>query len=164
MNQVLIALTSTELQQHFRNTFNISEKFENLFRAKYPQSDAIHYYTQLTNLRQNDFLTIQEYHEEIMHTCERLAICKSWDQTTLQNRAEEVFYNGLTKRTQLEMSRLNIQTPSEMFKLILTTEKTMIEQMKNLKFKNRPRKESRNDYRETNKREVPTETYCSFHN
>ena len=52
-------------------------------------------------------------------------------------KVEENFYYCLTKRTQLEMAKLNVKSVKEMYELINTTENTMIEQMKSYSTKKR---------------------------
>jgi hypothetical protein len=159
-NEVLISLTSSELLKHYKGCSTTIEKFNSLLRAKYPPTDSLKYYTQLTLIKQNDYLTILEYKDQIEKVCMKLAACKQWNEQTLEFKREEIFYNGLTKRTQLEMSRLNVKNLGEMYQIIHTTECTMIEQMNarlDKKHFNEPNKTEKTYYKNNARK------YCTYH-
>lgn len=84
-------------------------------------------------MKQNDCLTIKGYCEDVKDTCGKIAICGNWNKQITDSTVNEFFYNNLTKRTQLEMSRLNMKTTGEMYVIIHKTKNTMIEQMKTQK-------------------------------
>ncbi|KAG0420220.1 hypothetical protein EQH57_0250 [Dictyocoela roeselum] len=109
---------------------SLSEIWDAIFKHKYPRSEYIKYLNQLSNTQQNSFLTIKEYHEEIERLSLRLGICLDWTEEMRQMKVQESFVNGLSKRTQLEMARLNIRECSEICAIINSTEETMLEQMK----------------------------------
>jgi hypothetical protein len=79
-------------------------------------------------------------------------------------RVEEFFYNGLTKRTQLEMVRLNVKNTSEMLCIIQTTENTMIEQMRNSKSTNNKQNNEQFENRKfKHENENKPKKFCEFH-
>jgi hypothetical protein len=129
-NDVLVSLTSSHLLHLYSNCETLNQKFNALLEAKFPSNDALKYYTQLTTLRQCDYLTIEEYKTSIEEVCKKLSICKKWNVESTNSKVEESFYNGLSRRTQLEMARLNVKSLGEMYQIIFTTESTMIEQIK----------------------------------
>lgn len=160
---VLHAITSAELTPLYRGIETTNDKFYALLRRKYPPEDANSYYNKLNNIRQNDYATIELYHSDIKYICERLSICKDWNQNMCNQKIQEALFNGLTNRTKLEMSRLNIRNIEEMYNLINTTEKTMIEQMSTRK----PQIKKEKSYRQVNQQNMPQITsrnkYCTFH-
>ncbi|MGL5708014.1 MAG: retropepsin-like aspartic protease, partial [Aeromonas sp.] len=163
-NTVLLALTSAELHPLYHGTTTTSEKFTALLKNKYPEESAINYYNRITNTKQNDFVTIDSYLKEIEYICKRLAVCKSWTSSMTNQRKEEFFFNGLTKRTQLEMARLNVKNLSEMYNIIRTTENTMIEQIKNFR-SNRKSNFMESTEKLNSKRQDTGKSskYCSYH-
>ncbi|KAG0438225.1 hypothetical protein DMUE_3220 [Dictyocoela muelleri] len=56
-------------------------------------------------------------------------ICTGSNEHTTNLKISEAFYYGLSERSKIEMARLNIHDINEMFLIIESTEKTMIEQM-----------------------------------
>ncbi|KAG0420404.1 hypothetical protein EQH57_0160, partial [Dictyocoela roeselum] len=103
------------------------EKIMNkIFKTKYPESHYIRYLNMLANVKQDDFLTIKEYINDI---CQRLMICMNWNEEQKNIKAEEAFYTGLSRRTQLDMSRLNVTTIKGIYDMINTTEETLLEQL-----------------------------------
>ncbi|KAG0417846.1 hypothetical protein EQH57_0858, partial [Dictyocoela roeselum] len=112
----------------------LNDIWATLLKYKYPHSDHLKYLNKLWGMRQNSFLTIKEYRDKIVDLCTRLAVCLDWGTEIKEHRVVEAFYNGLSKRCQLEMSRLNVKTCQEMYSLINTTEETIIEQIKTVNF------------------------------
>ncbi|KAG0435920.1 Transposon Tf2-6 polyprotein, partial [Dictyocoela muelleri] len=106
--------------------------WSSIFQHKYPYSDHIKYLNQLSNIRQNTYLTIKEYRNQIVKLCTRLAICLGWGNEAKEQKIIEAFYNGLSKRCQLEMARLNVKDCKEMYALINSTEETLIEQIRSI--------------------------------
>ncbi|KAG0430206.1 hypothetical protein DMUE_5685 [Dictyocoela muelleri] len=89
---------------------------DRIFKEKYPSSHYIRYLNMLANTKQDDFLTIKYYKGYIIDICESLKICFNWSEKQKNLKADEAFYTGLSRRTQLEMSRLNVQTIIEYMK------------------------------------------------
>ncbi|KAG0442056.1 hypothetical protein DMUE_0574 [Dictyocoela muelleri] len=96
---------------------------------KYPASHYTKYLNMLSNVRQDDFLRIKEYKENKVNICKRLKICMGKTESQTRIKAEEVFYTGLSKRTQLEMSRLNVRNIVDIYEMINCTEETLKEQL-----------------------------------
>ncbi|KAG0441314.1 hypothetical protein DMUE_1138 [Dictyocoela muelleri] len=99
------------------------------FQKIYPRNHYLRYPNILSNIHQDDFLTIKDYSNEITNVCEKLQICMNWSDEQRLTKIKETFYRGLTKRTQLEMSRLNVQTINEIYNMNHCTEETLIEQL-----------------------------------
>lgn len=98
----------------YRNSNTIEDKLNALLYAKYPEADSLKYYTELSLCKQNNNTTITLYKDAIDEICPKIGICKHWTVETRSFKQDEVFYTGLTKRTQLEMARLNVKTLTEM--------------------------------------------------
>lgn len=168
-NDVLISLTSSNLLHLYAGQETLNKKFDTLIWSKYPKTDSLKYYSELTTLKQCDFLTIEEYQKRIESTCYKLGNCKRWSKETIMMKIEESFYNGLTRRTQLEMARLNVKTLGEMYQIIHTTESTMLEQLRATQARTRKRSEdiqTHNKNKNTHYRtidRIKTEKYCKFH-
>jgi hypothetical protein len=109
-NEVLTSLTASNLLGYYTNCHSTKDKFQSLLKHKYPQTDSLKYYNQISSIKQKDFYTISCYKAKIYDICKQLAACNSWNSETLQFKIEEVFYNGLSKRSQLEMARLNVHS------------------------------------------------------
>lgn len=136
-------------------------------KEKYPQSDSISYYNRLNSLRQTDFVTIQQYQCEINYICVRFAICNEWNDELRTQKMQETFYNGLSRRTQLEMARLNVRNFAEMYSIINTTEITILEQLKAPQGKNKHQekyetKDRRENLRKSERTSL-TKKYCEYH-
>ncbi|KAG0435693.1 hypothetical protein DMUE_4588 [Dictyocoela muelleri] len=78
-------------------------------KQKYLESDALKYMTSLTTVRQNNYPAVEEYKLEIEDKCRKLMKCLDGGATDEKLKIRETFYNELSDRTKLEMSRLNIQ-------------------------------------------------------
>lgn len=122
-NEVLISLTASNLLYLYNDRRTLESKFMALLQAKFPPSDSFKYYTELSTLKQSNFLTIMDYKNAIESTCKKLSVCKNWNNEIEQSKTEECFFNGLSRRTQLEMARLNVKNLKEMFHIIDTTKK-----------------------------------------
>lgn len=83
----------------------------------------------LSNIRQDHFPTIQEYKETTKDICARLRFCMKQTEEKECSKAEESFYHGLSQRTQLEMSRLNITTIAGISGIIKCTDDTLFKQI-----------------------------------
>jgi hypothetical protein len=139
-------------------------------KEKYPPNKAFYYYNKLSNIHQNNFLTIKQYFEEIEATIERLAITRDWDTGMKHAKIEEVFVNGPSKRCRLELVRLNINTFAEAFNIINETEVTMIDQLKEIKMKHKKNNSVKNEITSQNqKHSLKTKQghenhkWCDFH-
>lgn len=64
----------------------------------------------LLNVHQDNFLTIKEYRSVTENICARLKIYRNLSKYLEGMEIDKFFYFGLSQRTQLEMSRLNITT------------------------------------------------------
>ncbi|KAG0430993.1 hypothetical protein DMUE_5604, partial [Dictyocoela muelleri] len=95
------------------NVTTLDQALSNIFTTKYPLKNYLKYLNQLSHVYQDQFWTIKEYKNHIEEICTRLAICIGWTNEQKSLKIEESFYNGLSKRTQLEMARLNITKISE---------------------------------------------------
>ncbi|KAG0442137.1 hypothetical protein DMUE_0507 [Dictyocoela muelleri] len=115
----------------------IEKIMKKIFKTKYPESHYIRYLNMLANAKQDDFLTIKEYKEYINDICQRLMICMNWSEEQMNVKAEEAFYTGLSRRTQLEMSRLNVTTIKGIYDMINTTEETLLEQFNGSEVENK---------------------------
>lgn len=112
-------------------------------------------------------MTIKEYYAEIERLTLRLGVCLNWSEEMCQMKVQEAFINGLSKRCQLEMARLNIRECVEIYSVINSTEETMIEQMKtaNTKHKHKKKVEPKNEIQTTQPRKYSNnnQKYCDFH-
>ncbi|KAG0442520.1 Retrovirus-related Pol polyprotein from transposon [Dictyocoela muelleri] len=162
---VIRAISSTKIHRLFETSRTSQEMIDTVFKIKYPASHALRFLNIISNIRQNNYYTIREYKEDIEAACQRLSIYLNWDVHTTNFKSEEIFYNGLNRRTQLEMSRLRVTNIREMYELINTTEDTIIEQMRSHKIKEEKtyRKVS-NEKAEENKKPVRVVSkWCTFH-
>ncbi|KAG0420007.1 hypothetical protein EQH57_0330 [Dictyocoela roeselum] len=109
-------------------------------------------------------MTIKEYRNQIVKLCKRLSICPGWGDESKEQKIIEVFYNGLSKRCQLEMARLNIRDCNDIYSLINSTEETHIEQMKSMQ-PNRTKHGNQTKNSRYSKGENKSETtkYCTHH-
>ncbi|KAG0435945.1 Transposon Ty3-G Gag-Pol polyprotein [Dictyocoela muelleri] len=81
-----------------------------------------------------------------------------WNDLQVIAKAKEAFYTGLSKRTKLEMSRLNIKTIVGIYEIINCKEETLMEQMSI----NEPIRKQRQKHTDNNNYKQ-SEKKCSFH-
>ncbi|KAG0439134.1 hypothetical protein DMUE_2644 [Dictyocoela muelleri] len=140
------------------NLTSVHEIMNVILRHKYPEDNYIKYLNMLSNTKQDDFMTIKEYKEYIGKVCERLGICMGWNSIQVSAKAEEAFYTGLSKRTKLDMSRLNIRTIVGIYEIINCTEETLKEQLSFDKITH-----SKKTIRKTTREDNTNSKRCSFH-
>ncbi|KAG0420258.1 hypothetical protein EQH57_0227 [Dictyocoela roeselum] len=138
---------------------NVDDMIKAIYKFKYPAKDHVKYMSQLSKIKENNYLRISEFEEEIIKTTRKLSICLDWGEEMQNNKINEAFYYGLSKRTQLEMTRLNVHDINSMFKLIDETEATIIEQIKDIP-NNTNRKYNKASYNVKNKHKKP---FFNFH-
>ena len=125
----LIFIASPKLQYLFQGTNSPQEKFTRILQAKYPPNQCFSFTKELSSIKQYKFRTIKKYVHKLSTVLRKLGISKGLTQEEIENKKQELFYTGLTKRTQLELVRLNANSFEEMFQLISTTEKMIEDQM-----------------------------------
>lgn len=81
-NTVLVSLTATNLIYIYNNKETVSEKLEAIISKKYSINDALRYYNKLSNIKQNNFLTITEYKTAVDLATDKLSFCKNWNNET----------------------------------------------------------------------------------
>ncbi|KAG0420448.1 Retrovirus-related Pol polyprotein from transposon, partial [Dictyocoela roeselum] len=128
--QVLKSSIDSKYFHLIENVTTLDQALSNIFMTKYPSKNYLKYLNLLSHVHQDQFLTIKEYKNYIEETCTRLAICVGWTSEQRSLKVEESFFNGLSKRTQLEMSRLNITKISDMYSIINCTEETLLDQVR----------------------------------
>ncbi|KAG0434762.1 hypothetical protein DMUE_5038 [Dictyocoela muelleri] len=121
----------------------------------------------LSKLNQDNYLTIKEYKQAISDICERLKICREWNEDQSMMKAEEAFYIRLSKRTQLEMSRLNVQNIGDIYNMINLTEETLLEQLESNTSDQFSKKSSifkqKNEKHTKHKEHHKYPKHCSYH-
>ncbi|KAG0441893.1 hypothetical protein DMUE_0713 [Dictyocoela muelleri] len=115
----------------------------------------------LANAKQDDFLTIKEYINVIF---QRLMICMDWIEEQINVKAEEAFYTELSRRTQVEISSLNVTTINGIYDMINTTEETLLEQFNRSELENKlPAYHGNNREDQANKgKDVRTMVYATI--
>ncbi|KAG0440449.1 Transposon Tf2-9 polyprotein [Dictyocoela muelleri] len=133
--------------------------FEVILKNKYPQKNYLKYLNQISNIHQDQFLTIKEYRNFIEDTVTRLGICMNWTTEQCEFKMYEAFFYGLAKRTQIEMARLNIKEISEMYNVINSTEESLLDQGPNFdEIINNKNKQEKSSH------EIKKDTLtCSYH-
>ncbi|KAG0431176.1 Retrovirus-related Pol polyprotein from transposon gypsy [Dictyocoela muelleri] len=152
---VVKASVSTEYLHLIHSATTLNEIWNTILSHKYPPNKYLKYLNQLANTHQNNFLTIKAYRRQIEYLSTCLRITQGWNIETVQHKINEAFFNGLSKRCQLEMARLNVRTCTDMYNLINATEETLIEQLRNTQAR-------KSKSRENNKHERK-KTYCHYH-
>ena len=87
-------------------------------------------YHQLSTIKQDKFSLLDDYIQRIDRTVQRLGIAKNLSASAIQLKREETFFNGLSDRVRLELTRLNVKSFSEAVQLISTTEIVILEQLR----------------------------------
>ncbi|EJW01826.1 hypothetical protein EDEG_03693, partial [Edhazardia aedis USNM 41457] len=119
---VLDSIVASEYLHLVQNTSNIHDKLNNILQYKYPANKGYYYAEELARIKQDNFLTIEDYLKEVTKHCNRLGISKNYDDFQKHEKIEDSFYYGLSDITKLEMTRLNIHAYIEMYKVINDTE------------------------------------------
>lgn len=105
----------------------------------------------------------------IVTICNKLGYCKRWNALTLTFKKEEAFYNELTEKIQLEMSRHNVANLYDMFKIINTTENTLFELLKMQNSTNNKTLQNKDHFQRTDReykkrKDIETDKFREFHN
>eukprot|EP00477_Mikrocytos_mackini_P002391 GAHX01002652.1.p1 GENE.GAHX01002652.1~~GAHX01002652.1.p1 ORF type:complete len:272 (+),score=32.47 GAHX01002652.1:47-817(+) len=113
-NHVLQSVTTNELHGIYKGKETTAEKLAAVFQYKYNQNSALKLQTELAGLKQYKIPTACIYMASISELVRQLAIIHGWTDVEKSRKIEETFYNGLTRRTQLEMSKMNITEIADM--------------------------------------------------
>ncbi|KAG0441123.1 hypothetical protein DMUE_1284 [Dictyocoela muelleri] len=79
-----------------------------------------------------------------------------------KSKIKEAFYYELSKRTQLEMIRLNVHDIDTMYQIIDSTESTLIEQSRDIEKKKSS--EPAKDSKFNKSKYVKNPNFCDYHN
>ncbi|KAG0440392.1 hypothetical protein DMUE_1786 [Dictyocoela muelleri] len=84
--------------QHRIGTEHSSEEFfAKICELKYNKAASIKYFEQLTNIRQDDSITIKAYYNKIQEVSQKLGIFHNFSYNIVQIKIEIVIRNGLAK-------------------------------------------------------------------
>ncbi|KAG0434491.1 hypothetical protein DMUE_5162 [Dictyocoela muelleri] len=158
--QVVKSISATNILPLFTTCSTLDDIFKTIMKQKYPESDALKYMTTLTTIRQNNYPTIEEYKLEIEDNCRKLMTCLGGDTTAETLKIRETFYNGLSDRTKLEMARLNIKDINQMYQIISSTEKTIIDQSRTI---NNEPSNNKDTISKNNQHRYNKGKWCSYH-
>ncbi|KAG0420508.1 Transposon Tf2-6 polyprotein [Dictyocoela roeselum] len=161
-SEVLKSSVDTKYFHLIANLTSLEDMIQAIFKYKYPEKDHVKYLNQLSNVKQNNFIRISEFKDEIIKTTRKLSICLGWNSEMEELKIKEAFYYGLSKRTQLEMTRLNVQDIDTMYQLIDATESTLIEQSKDMQ--KEKSKTSEKEYKANKSKNEKKPNYCDYHN
>ena len=137
-----------------RDCQTITASIQMLAQHYYPESRADYFYMKLRSLKQNNFLTIGKYCEEIQSIVKQLSLCKRWSDEVTKYKVEESFFNGLSIDTQIEMTKQNFKSMSEIQEAIARTEEALIHHYTEGLERNN---------RQLNNEQQTSVKWCSFH-
>ncbi|KAG0420195.1 Retrovirus-related Pol polyprotein from transposon opus [Dictyocoela roeselum] len=108
-----------------------SEEFLNkLCNLKYNTSTSFKYRDQLSNIKQDDYITIKAYYKKIQETCQKLGMCNNWKEDIIQLKTLEIFYNGLNENVKLESLKNQLLDPIKILQSISMVEDAIIQKIK----------------------------------
>jgi hypothetical protein len=131
-----------------RITFNNSyQSYEDLIthlkKQTYVQEDAMVYLERLMQIKQKNYVWINDHSKEIQECVENYAISNNLTKKEIKRKFEESFIYGLATEVKIEKKKLNIDKAKAIIKHITDIEKILKEEMK-VKQSNKIRYESLN--------------------
>ncbi|KAG0434428.1 hypothetical protein DMUE_5190 [Dictyocoela muelleri] len=78
-----------------------------LLKQKYNHETSYKYYERLSSIKQCNFYTIRKYMREIEINCRKLAICLDWEPNLELQKQQEVFFNGLDSKRNLNFQNIS---------------------------------------------------------
>ncbi|MGL5709110.1 MAG: reverse transcriptase domain-containing protein [Aeromonas sp.] len=152
------ALISIELQPKINQCETVSDIQYTLLRLKYPLVDAFRYTTELAEIKQEFYPRICDYYNVLVEKITILGCCKIWNQSQINAKIEEIFYQNLSPCTQIELARQGIYNIQDAIRTINQTEEVLIKTYKpeNTKFINNTEFKHKREYENRTK-------WCSYH-
>jgi hypothetical protein len=114
------------LQTIIKGCKTVNEITNILITTKYPPKDAFKYFNEISQIQQDEFLTIQEYYDEPELKISILGCSRMWSRERIDEKIEEIFYQNLSPTTQVELARHGIDCVASAIKIISQTEEILI--------------------------------------
>jgi hypothetical protein len=120
------AILTSVVEKSFHYTFTLKEslttKLDSLVGFFYPENHSNRYLKKLQNIRQKNFVYIQEYDNKISELLLKYSTCLNLTPSEVLLRKSEYFLAGLSSETQLNMVNAGLNTYEEIKNRILETE------------------------------------------
>ncbi|KAG0420246.1 hypothetical protein EQH57_0236, partial [Dictyocoela roeselum] len=139
-----------------------------LLKLKYNPETAYKYSEYLSNIKQEDYITIIKYASEIESYCKKLGLCLDWSDNLIEQKVQEVFFNGLHPYTKLELSKYAKTDYRSVYNSIVSTENIIIETLQKQRIpisKNANKNENKENRYQQSKfaNRDKNKKYCSYH-
>ncbi|KAG0436022.1 hypothetical protein DMUE_4424, partial [Dictyocoela muelleri] len=127
--EVLRHIVAIDIQYRIGGPTDVKCYLQSLLKLKYNNETAYIYNERLSSMSQKNFYTIRKYAYEVEDNCRKLGMCMGWSDSLINQKAEEVFMNGLDKTTKLELSKFFKKDYKSIYESILSTETMLIENL-----------------------------------
>ncbi|KAI5153460.1 hypothetical protein ENBRE01_3199, partial [Enteropsectra breve] len=121
--EVLMNLLPVNLQKEIQEEGTVDKALDHLLKLAFPVSDALFYLKSLEKMSQHNYALIQDYLGAIEQNVSYVAICNSWNKSSIRARVEETFLKGLSYETQMELAKQDKHTMSDILNYIQRVEK-----------------------------------------
>ena len=98
-----------------------------LCSAAFPSASSYMYLKEMSQIQQNEFWLIKEYHSAIELAVSKWALSTKTPRKESERRIEEIFFNGLAGSTAIELQRQGIVTLDQALEYLQRVENTIMQ-------------------------------------
>lgn len=123
---ILNNLISSKVREQTDSKTTIAARLKTLVSIKYPPEDACLYIETLQFIKQENYVFVAEYLQDITNFAKKLTSCQEGRKTDINTRIEETFIVNLHGKVKLEMRKLGRTTFRDIFDTIEAAERLIV--------------------------------------
>ncbi|KAG0440574.1 hypothetical protein DMUE_1641 [Dictyocoela muelleri] len=125
MVMIIPAIIDTQLHEIFIKKHNSKTMLDALLAHFYPEHESSKYEYLLQRSRQINFVFIEEYDSYIEDLLIKFSVCRNSTPDQNKNKHEDVFINGLSRETRIDMAKQGLKTYDSIKRRIIEIERSI---------------------------------------
>ncbi|KAG0440974.1 hypothetical protein DMUE_1383 [Dictyocoela muelleri] len=116
---VLKHIISIDILHNIGIPHDVEDYLHFLLKQKYNAEQVYKYSKRLSTLRQSNYYTIRKFASDIEINCRKLGICMDWSDDLIEQKIQEIFFNGLDTYSKLELSKYSKRDYKSVYESII---------------------------------------------
>ncbi|KAG0436138.1 Transposon Tf2-9 polyprotein [Dictyocoela muelleri] len=158
---VLEELVDEKYHEIIESKKTIETKFQSLISAKYPKTHTFIYLKNIENIKQENYVLIEDYYNDIQNETRKFALCNNLNETETKSRIQENFMRNLHPQIAIYFTELEKNFMKEILEKAKTIEMKLIEQGNSKILRSKDNENLIDSRSYVSKEKV--EKYCKFH-
>ncbi|KAI5179387.1 hypothetical protein PAEPH01_2626, partial [Pancytospora epiphaga] len=154
--QILKNVVSWEIMEAVGEVKDTEDLLSKLVHLKYPREEGTTFQTEMSRVKQANYLLISEYRKAIEDAIAAASIACDWGKGETERRFEEQFMAGLGTATRMELDTQGLRRLKESYERLTAIEKNLLNQM-------RERAEEKGTNPKEEIENSKSQKWCSYH-